>query len=344
MKVVKILNSELDMMLVINRLQDSGLLRAHRQTGNYMQIYCPFHSNGQERKPSCGVLMHSETRNGKTYSQGFFHCFTCQTKKSLESAVDYILKDHGHTQSGVEWLKENIPGYSPRQHHEDFDFLFPEKAFGDLVTKYAVEYTMQSMLKKPELSYVSEEELQKYRFTVPYMYERKLTDELIDKFDVGYDANWIAPGRKSPTPCVTFPVRDKSGRTLFLVRRSIKGKLFNYPTGVTKPVYGIYELPPDCKTVVVCESCFNALTSWRYGKPAVALLGTGNSYQLQQLKELGVNNFILAFDPDEAGRNATKKLKKALRGIAFTWEFQGIPEGKDINDLTEDEFNQLEII
>ena len=111
-----------------------------------------------------------------------------------------------------------------------------------------------------------------------------------------------------------------------------------------KPVYGLYELPKGCKSVIVCESAFNALTCWVYGKPAVALFGTGNSYQIQQLKELGVNEFILAFDPDEAGKRATAKLKKALHSIAIVWSFEGIPEGKDINDLTKKEFDALELV
>ena len=62
------------------------------------------------------------------------------------------------------------------------------------------------------------------------------------------------------------------------------------------------------------------------------------------MTQLGVNEFILGFDPDDAGRRATEKLKKALRSVAIVWSFDGIPEGKDINDLTEDEFNQLELI
>ena len=108
-------------------------------------------------------------------------------------------------------------------------------------------------------------------------------------------------------------------------------------------MYGIYELPKDCKSVVVCESCFNALTSWRYGRPAVALLGTGNPYQIQQLKQLGVREFILALDPDDAGQRGTEKLKKALRSVAIVYTVSGIPAGKDLNDLTEEEYNQLQL-
>lgn len=330
----------MDILEVIDKLAEFELIRKHKRVGNYMQIYCPFHNDGKERKPSCGILLVDEFRGGKKYPQGFTHCFTCGYAHTIDQTITDLMKQQNIQKSGVDWLVENIPGFELED--TESDFLIPNELMGALLSKYAVDYISTLTSKKQE--YVSEEELAKYRFTVPYMYERKLTDELIEKFDVGFDANWIPPGRKKPVPCITFPVRDINGNTLFFCRRAISTKLFNYPQGVTKPVYGLYELPNGCKSVVVCESCFNAITSTRYGRPAVALLGTGNSYQIQQLKELGVREFILAFDPDEAGQRATAKLKKALRSVAIVWSFDGIPPGKDINDLTQEEFDALELV
>lgn len=330
----------MDILEVVDKLAEFELIRKHKRVGNYMQIYCPFHNDGKERKPSCGILLVDEFRGGKKYPQGFTHCFTCGYAHTIDQTITDLLKQQNIQKSGVDWLVENIPGFELED--TESDFLIPNELMGALLSKYAVDYIGTLTSKKQE--YVSEAELAKYRFTVPYMYERKLTDELIEKFDVGFDANWIPPGRKKPVPCITFPVRDINGNTLFFCRRAISTKLFNYPQGVTKPVYGLYELPNGCKSVVVCESCFNAITSTRYGRPAVALLGTGNSYQIQQLKELGVREFILAFDPDEAGQRATAKLKKALRSVAIVWSFDGIPPGKDINDLTQEEFDALELV
>ena len=172
------------------------------------------------------------------------------------------------------------------------------------------------------------------------MYERKLTDEIIAKYDVGYDANWIPPGRKKKVPCITFPVRDEYGRTLFFCRRSIEGKLYNLPTGVTKPVYGLDMIPKGTKSVIICESILNALTLVEYNYYAVALLGTGNSYQLSQLRRLGCHEYVLCFDGDEAGRRATEKLRKHLQDIAIVWSIV-MPEGKDANDCTKQEFDML---
>lgn len=330
-----------DIYAILEKLESMGYIRTHKRVGNYMQIYCPFHNEGNEKKPSCGILLYDEVRAGRKYPQGFCHCFTCGFAHSLPETISELLKIRHISKSGLEWLTENIPDFDPSD-NSSFEYLIPTELMETIDEHYAVSY-IQSLIK-PKQQYVSEEELASYRFTVPYMYDRKLTDEIIEKFDVGYDANWIAPGRKKPTPCITFPVRDVNGNTLFLCRRSIQGKFFNYPTGVTKPVYGLYELPKDCKSVIVCESCFNALTCWSWNRPAVALLGTGNPYQIQQLKELGVNEFILAFDPDEAGKKATEKLKRALKSVAIVWSFDGIPPGKDINDLTKEEFDMLELV
>lgn len=331
----------MDIYAILEKLENMGFLKMHKQVGNYMQIYCPFHKEGHEKRPSCGVLLHDEFRAGKKYPRGWFHCFTCGFSHTLPDAVTELLKIKHIDKSGIEWLSENIPEFDFEENNE-YEKLLSDDVIDFLEDKYAISY-IQSATKNNK-SYVSEEELKSYRYTIPYMYERRLTDEIIEKFDVGFDANWIPSGKKVPVPCITFPVRDSTGKTLFICRRSVKGKLFNYPQGVTKPVYGLYELPKDCKSVIICESCFNALTCWVYGKPAVALLGTGNSYQLQQLKELGVNEFIFALDPDEAGHKATEKLSKALKNVAITWTLSGIPQGKDINDLTKEEFENLDFV
>ena len=47
-----------------------------------------------------------------------------------------------------------------------------------------------------------------------------------------------------------------------------------------------------------------------------------------------VRKFILALDPDEAGRKGSKRLRDALGRSKLITEF-AIPEGYDLNDLDE---------
>lgn len=326
-----------DVEQVLHKLEELRLLRLSKPSGEWYQIYCPFHSNGNERRPSCGVALTDQYKNGRTLKAGTFHCFTCNTVKSLPDTITYLLQQNAISKTGIEWLKENVEGFE--EDYDDFDYLIPQNLMNAINANYAVDY-INSMINQNTDNFISEQELATYRQIVPYMYERGLTNELIEKYDIGYDANFIPPGKVKPVPSITFPVKDRNGNTLFLCRRSIKGKMFNYPQGVEKSLYGLYELPKNTKSVIICESCFNALTAIKYGYQAVALLGTGTSYEISQLKQLGVQEYVICLDPDDAGRRGANKLKKALSGVGLVWVVD-MPDGKDLNDCTKEEFDKV---
>lgn len=328
----------LDVEQVLHKLEELKLVRLHKQSGEWYQVYCPLPHNGHyENKPSCGVLLHEQYKGDKKYPAGFFHCFSCGLAKSMPDTITEVLKTKGISKSGFEWLKENVEGFE--EDYEDFDYLIPQNLMNAINANYAVDY-INSIITQNTTNFISDQELATYRQIVPYMYERGLTNELIEKYDIGYDANFIPPGKNKPVPSVTFPVKDKNGNTLFLCRRSIKGKMFNYPQGVEKSLYGLYELPKNTKSVIICESCFNALTAIKYGYPAVALLGTGTAYEISQLQQLGVQEYVICLDPDEAGRRGANKLKKALSGVGLVW-IVDMPDGKDLNDCTKEEFDKV---
>ena len=331
---------------VLHHLENANLIRLVKPLGDWYRCYCPIHSNGQEKTPSCGIALRDIYLDGKLrYPAGMFHCFTCGFAKNLPDGITEILNERGIGRSGLDWLKEHVPGFDDS--NVDFDFLIPQSLSAELVNKYAINYIQSKTQEAPK--YVSEAELAKYRLTIPYMYERKLTDEIIARYDVGFDANFIPPERSKPIPCVTFPIKDPNGNVLGFCRRSVKGKFFFMDPGVKKSIYGLYELPKGIKSVIITESCFNCLTCIAYGKPAVALLGTGTADEIQQLKMLGVSEFVLWLDNDAAGQRGMRKLKKALSGIAIVRKAGEIPpiqdpetgelKGRDINNLSKDEFD-----
>lgn len=287
-----------------------------------IQFSCPVHADGQERKPSCGI----STVNKEEVPAGTVHCFTCGYTATLEQMVSHCFGKDDEGAFGKEWLIKNFLTIS-------------------IENRKDIILDLQRGNNKNSSKYISEEELDSYRYYHPYMYKRRLTDEVIEQFDVGYDKHFELVDKfgkvKSVLSCLTFPVRDISGDTLFIARRSVDIKFFHYPEGVNKPVYGIYELPKDTNEIIVCESVLNALTCYAYGKPAVALLGLGTEYQYDQLRKLGCRKIITALDPDAAGQRATEKLKKALKGNKLVTSFI-LPEGKDINDLEKEEFENLQ--
>ena len=303
-EIVSLLKNHLSLMGI-------NLLNQIRPGRDNIQVTCPIHNNGQERKPSCGIRTTEE--EGKEVGQ--VNCFTCGYKASLPVFISNCFGHFDGGNYGKKWLLKYFSGTD------------------EISNRKPIINFCRNKNDKKLVEYISEEELESYRYIHPYMYKRGLTDEIIEKYDIGYDKK---------TDCITMPIRDESGRTLFFCRRSVKTKFFNYPSGVEKPIYGIYELPKDCKEIVVCESVFNALTCVKYGKPAIAMLGTGNKYQMEQIKQLPVRRIILGFDGDEAGDNAVIRFKKNVTNkIVHQYE---IPRGKDINDLTKEEFDNLRIL
>ena len=176
---------------------------------------------------------------------------------------------------------------------------------------------------------ITEEELDKYRYIHPYLYERGLTDEIIERFDIGYDKTRDE---------ITFPVADLHGTVRFIASRSVKNKFFRLPKGEDKPIYQGYRFVTGAyRTAYITESFLNCLTCWKYDKPAMAMIGTGNRKQYEILNKLPVREYILAFDPDEAGRKATERFRKNVHGkiikeLVYT-------DNRDINDLQEEFLN-----
>ena len=293
-----ILQSEKSVIIELrNQAALSGLniFKDIKESGNDIMVNCPFHKFGQERKPSFGI--------NKTTMQ--CHCFSCGYSGSLYDVISKIFGYDDNGEYGKKWLSTNFLAVAIEERKP-----------------LNLNFTRNKIKKKS--NFITEEELDRYRYIHPYMYERGLTDEIIEKFDVGYD---------SVSNCITFPVCDINKNCVFIARRNVAYKYFNYPTDVQKPVYGAYLFVGGLyKYAVICESIFNALTCWKWGIPAVALLGTGTKNQYKILNDLPVRKYIIATDPDEAGERAADKLRRNLSRSKII-KYYVIPEGKDLNDL-----------
>ena len=287
-----------------------------RLNGENLQSNCPFHKNGQERKPSFGV-------NGEIDR---CHCFSCSWSGTIEEMISelYGYKDEG--KFGKRWL---IKRFNTVEIETRPNIMEGFNGRNNRLNDRNIN-RLNNINNNPVYNtYISEEELDKYRYIHPYLYERGLTDEIIERFDIGYDIE-----RKE----ITFPVRDIEGRCVFVAGRSVERKFFRLPKGIDKPIYcadkfrnGTY------RTAYITESFLNCLTCWKYNKPSMATIGTGNQKQYEILNKLPVREYILAFDPDEAGRKATERFRKNVHGkiikeLVYT-------DNRDINDLQEEFLN-----
>ena len=309
--------------------QGRFLFRRTKSLGSNMQFSCPFHGDGMERHPSCGMSRDVSYSGARIIEAGTVHCFTCGYTAKLNEFVSDLFnrKDGGFF--GNQWLKRNFSS-GEEQVRPLMDLGLSRKTRAEPSRSFLI---------------IPEDELDKYRWTHPYMYQRKLTDEIIELFDVGYD---------KLNDCITMPVRDMNGNTIFFNRRSVGQKFHQYGESDPKTefLYGAYEVIKyrdrfeDYSKLYVTESAINCLTLWTLGIPAVALMGVGGGNQFKLLKDMPFRSIVLALDPDTPGDLAARKIKKRLQNskvIYFLnypeefwdnkWDINDFPELLDFNDL-----------
>ena len=283
-----------------------------RLNGENLQSNCPFHKNGQERKPSFGV-------NGEIDR---CHCFSCSWSGTIEEMISELYGYQDEGKFGKRWLVKRFNTVEIETRPNILENFGGRKNVRNSIR-------CDNITNGTISNFITEEELDKYRYIHPYMTQRGLTDEIIERFDIGYDRE-----RKE----ITFPVRDIEGRCVFVAGRSTERKFFRLPQGLNKPLYQGYRfVDGSYKVAYITESFLNCLTCWKYDKPAMALIGTGNRKQYEILNKLPVREYILAFDPDEAGKKATERFRKNVHGKII--KELVYPDNRDINDLQEEFLN-----
>lgn len=308
-----------------SQLSSNGLQLFHtiKPGVNNIQFSCPIHKDGQEKKPSCGMSTVVSHKNGKTYPAGTVHCFTCGYTAELS---EFVSNCFGHRDAGIfgnRWLRKNFMTQT-------------------IQTRPPINLNLGrggNVNKVVDKLIIPESVLESYRYYHDYMYKRKLTDEIIELFDVGYD---------DKKKCLTFPVKDLEGDVVFVQTRSVYTKFHHYSEGVNKTdyVYGAYEVMqyfPDATKVVITESILNCLTLWTLDIPAVALMGTGGGKQYDILNKLPYRCYVCGLDPDEAGELATNKLKTFLGRSKILYKYE-YPDERDINDLGEEVLDLPQIL
>ena len=278
--------------------------------GDNLLVTCPHHKNGQEEHPSCNIF--NNEKNSKI-RWGTVHCFTCGYTASLPKLVaDCFHKD---ITFGEQWLIENY-GVDSNFLNLDDEINLPKR--------------------KLKIQYLDESILNNYDYYHPYMWQRHLTKEVVDKFRVGYDIL---------TQCITFPVWDISNHLVMVTKRSVNTKNFYIEEDKEKPIYLLNYLIKDNSNIAyICESQINALTLQGWGYPGVALFGSSlTDYQLKDLIRSGIRNCVLCLDGDAAGDKGIQRFINKVP-MDFLINVKEMPrDGRDINDMTKEEFDELKL-
>jgi DNA primase len=167
---------------------------------------------------------------------------------------------------------------------------------------------------------------------ISYFYGRKITQESILKFGLGFSEN---------QDMVTVPVHSPDGMLLGFVGRSVEGKDFKNTPGLpkSKTLFNLNRVKTADKIYVV-ESSFDAIRLDQVGFPAVATLGANVSGMQIELLQKYFNNVIVIADNDEAGGNMKKRLLEKLGSRVSVVQLNS--KYKDIGDMSDEDIKSLD--
>lgn len=288
---------------------NNSKLKIVQQKGDDIRVTCPSHKDGYESHPSCGIYC----GNSPDIEYGTTHCFTCGFGGPLYHFVAECFERSD--EFGKQWLIER------------FGELYEDRT----LNLESIELDNHS----DEVECLDESILETMQSFHPYMSKRNLSREICEKFKVKYE---------SKTHSIVFPVWDEHDNFIMCTRRSVDNKTFIIDANKEKPVYLYnYIKNNNIHEVTVVESQINCLTLWGWNWPSVALFGTGTRHQYDVLNKSNIQHYYLALDGDSAGDKGIKRFLDNIRDDVFV-DIILIPRGKDVNDLTFEEFNKLQII
>ena len=280
-----------------------------KKSGANFVCVCPFHD---DKNPSMSV----------SPSRGIFHCFSCKAGgDAIKFVMDYEKLSYPEAVEKIAGLQNftlnYVRGGEPAK--ENKHILENANAF------------YRSLLYKTPAA-------------VEYLYSRGITDELIDKFELGFapesaqtirllQNDQIEPKEALEVGIVkqnengiyasfinriTFPIYTHAGRLVGFGGRTISGNPAKYVNSPQSAVfdkstlfYGYHLAKREIFTknqIIITEGYMDVIMLHKAGfNNVVAVLGTALTTKHLPLLKRGEISVILCFDGDDAGINAATK-------------------------------------
>lgn len=280
-----------------------------KKSGANFVCVCPFHD---DKNPSMSV----------SPSRGIFHCFSCKAGgDAIKFVMDYEKLSYPEAVEKIASLQNftlnYVRGGEPAK--ENKHILENANAF------------YRSLLYKTPAA-------------VEYLYSRGITDELIDKFELGFapesaqtirllQNDQIEPKEALEVGIVkqnengiyasfinriTFPIYTHAGRLVGFGGRTISGNPAKYVNSPQSAVfdkstlfYGYHIAKREIFTknqIIITEGYMDVIMLHKAGfNNVVAVLGTALTTKHLPLLKRGEISVILCFDGDDAGINAATK-------------------------------------
>lgn len=280
-----------------------------KKSGANFVCVCPFHD---DKNPSMSV----------SPSRGIFHCFSC---KAGGDAIKFVMD---YEKLSYPEAVEKIAGL------QNFTLNYVRGGEPAKENKHILENTnafYRSLLYKTPAA-------------VEYLYSRGITDELIDKFELGFapssdqtlrllQNDQIEPKEALEVGIVkqnengiyasfinriTFPIYTHAGRLVGFGGRTISGNPAKYVNSPQSAVfdkstlfYGYHLAKREIFTknqIIITEGYMDVIMLHKAGfNNVVAVLGTALTTKHLPLLKRGEISVILCFDGDDAGINAATK-------------------------------------
>lgn len=241
--------------------------------------------------------------------------YTCWAGCFTNSDLFDIIGLQYNIQSYPEKLKKASELYGIRLERDRYPGrMTPEEAFSDLgYTKKAPEKIPAEKSRAAEDTAVSYEEYfrQAHQRIGETDYHRGLSQETLDRFNIGYDPAWAHPKINMPkSPYLIIPTSPST----YLARATKKlGSKEKLKVGGA-PIFNAHALWSASQPVYIIEGEIDAMSIEDVGGTAVALSSTSGKNKLLALlrEKRPVQPLILGLDNDDAGKKASKELSAAL--------------------------------
>lgn len=246
------------------------------------------------------------THHDKNPSMSFYeknntlHCFSCGTTYDTFDLVGlkYQLTDNKEIfKKALEVFEIELTSDSPWTKKE------PTKI---------IEKEEKQMEQKTDYTHYLDECHSRIHDT-DYWKTRGLSEDIIKKYHIGYDPNFESNGFKFPA--LILPTGTMNSYTARNILPDAK-KENRYRKVGSADCFNLDILGKTDDPIFVVEGIFDALSICEVGGNAIALGTTGNNSFVDAVKRCpSLPPIILALDADNAGRDASDKLKNTLSAL-----------------------------
>ena len=328
-----------------NRLLILEVLRHYNLSADRNnRLKCPFHD---DKTPSMQVYP-------KT---GTWTCFSGNCSAGSGDQVDFIMKYEGISKHEAILKAKRVLGHTAKpavmttNPNKDLPALNEEQRQQILTESFTHFVRSLGARPKKAIEYLESRKLDYKALSVGYdagtLHKRK---EVTDNQKQQYlQAGLLKPdkfGRKNSyytrfNGCIVFPLLDKNGNIASLYGRHTE-KGHHYLEGEHRGLYPGYPAPETSK-LILTEAIIDAATLQQLPEitkdyTILALYGTNGFTEQHRdaiagLKDL--NEVILFFDGDDAGKEAVESIAVKLKQINDTLTITVVdtPEGEDVNSL-----------